>query len=180
MEPTMALDSLLCPDLLTIAERSAIAEVEATTNILRLVTRLTGMRFAGIAKFTESQWIACAVYDEIHMGIEEGEVLELETTLCNELRQNPQALIIPSISQSDRYAGRPVVKRYAIESYIGVPITLPDGQLFGALCLLDSKASAIEDPDLVETLGLFSRLIGCIVFSHHSTVNKAKSMIEHA
>ncbi|PHX40195.1 diguanylate cyclase, partial [Pseudomonas sp. NZIPFR-PS5] len=115
----MALDSLLCPDLLTIAERSAIAEVEATTNILRLVTRLTGMRFAGIAKFTDSEWVACAVYDEIHIGIQEGEVLELETTLCNELIANPKALIIPSISQSERYAGRPVVKQYAIESYIG-------------------------------------------------------------
>jgi GAF domain-containing protein len=180
MEPKMALDSLLCPDLLTIAERAAIAEVEATTSILRLVTRLTGMRFAGIAKFTDSEWIACAVYDEIHIGIQEGEVLELETTLCNELIENPKALIIPSISKSERYAGRPVVQRYAIESYIGVPITLPDGQLFGALCLLDSKASAVEDPDLVETLGLFSRLIGCIVFSHHATANGARSHAEHA
>jgi GAF domain-containing protein len=180
MEPTMALDSLLCPDLLTIAERSAIAEVEATTNILKLVTRLTGMRFAGIAKFTDSEWVACAVYDEIHIGIQEGEVLELETTLCNELIENPQALIIPSISRSERYAGRPVVKKYAIESYIGVPISLPDGQLFGALCLLDSKASSFDNPDLVETLGLFSRLIGCIVFSHHSTVNKVRTQVEHA
>lgn len=39
--------------LLSADERAAIAEIEATTNILKLVTRLTGMRFAGIAKFTD-------------------------------------------------------------------------------------------------------------------------------
>ncbi len=151
--------------LLTAEERSAIAEIEATTNVLRLVTRLTGMRFAGIAKFTEADWVACSVYDPSHIGMEDGDAFALETTLCSEFRRNPQALFVPEVSKNGRYANFPIVKQYAIESYAGVPIFLPDGRLFGALCALDSRLALFDDPDLAETLSLFARLVGCIFFA---------------
>ncbi|KPC58180.1 GAF-like protein domain protein [Pseudomonas amygdali pv. morsprunorum] len=56
--------------LITRAENSAIAEIEATVSTLQLVSRLTQMRFVSIAKFTESDWVACAVHDAVHFGIE--------------------------------------------------------------------------------------------------------------
>ncbi|MGZ0715181.1 GAF domain-containing protein [Pseudomonas palleroniana] len=147
-------------------ERAAIAEIEATTSILQLVTRLTSMRFAGIAKFTDLKWIVCSVYDTANMGIHVDDVLDLETTLCSEFCINPHALFIPQVSQDGRFCTRPVVKRYAIESYAGAPIFLPDGRLFGALCALDSRAMLFDDPNLSETLSLFARLIGCIFFAN--------------
>ncbi|WP_248731910.1 GAF domain-containing protein [Pseudomonas sp. MWU13-2517] len=156
-----ALHSVLSAD-----ERSTIAELESTSAILQLVTRLTGMRFAGIAKFTETDWIVCSVHDPTHLGIEIGNILELEITLCSELRRNPQALFIPTISGDSRYSERSVVKRYGLESYAGAPIFLPDGRLYGALCALDSRSMLFEDPDLEETLMLFAKLIGCIFFSN--------------
>ncbi|WP_268796427.1 GAF domain-containing protein [Pseudomonas huanghezhanensis] len=152
--------------LLTNHERSAIAEIEATTNILKLVTRLTNLRFAGIAKFTDVEWVTCSVYDTGLLGIEAGEALALETTLCSEFCIDPKALFISHISQHERYAARPVVKQYALESYAGVPIFLPNGQLYGALCALDSRPMVFDDPNLSETLELFARLIGCIFFAN--------------
>lgn len=155
--------------LLSADERAAIAEIEATTSILQLVTRLTGMRFAGIAKFTDLEWVVCSVHDPLHMGIHVDDILDLETTLCSEFCVDPQALFIPQISQNGRFATRPVVKQYAIESYAGAPIFLPDGRLFGALCALDSRAMLFDDPNLPETLSLFARLIGCIFFANLTT-----------
>ncbi|WP_353632512.1 GAF domain-containing protein [Pseudomonas canadensis] len=152
--------------LLSADERAAIAEIEATTSILQLVTRLTGMRFAGIAKFTDLEWVVCSVHDTGDMGIHVDDVLDLETTLCSEFCINPQTLFIPQISQNGRFAARPVVKQFAIESYAGAPIFLPDGRLFGALCALDSRAMLFEDSNLPETLNLFARLIGCIFFAN--------------
>lgn len=152
--------------LLSADERSAIAEIEATTNVLKLVTHLTKMRFAGIAKFTDSEWITCSVFDPGDLGIEAGIALALETTLCSEFCSNPEALFISEISKSERYSARWVVKQYELESYAGVPIFLPDGSLYGALCVLDTKAVAFEDPHLREALGLFARLIGCIFFTN--------------
>ncbi len=152
--------------LLSADERAAIAEIEATTSILQLVTRLTGMRFAGIAKFTDLEWVVCSVHDPMEMGINVDDVLTLETTLCSEFCINPQTLFIPQVSASGRFASRPVVKQFAIESYAGAPIFLPDGRLFGALCALDSQAMLFDDPNLPETLSLFARLIGCIFFAN--------------
>ncbi|AZF16420.1 GAF domain-containing protein [Pseudomonas sp. R3-18-08] len=152
--------------LLSADERAAIAEIEATTNILKLVTRLTGMRFAGIAKFTDLEWVVCSAYDPMQMGIHVDDVLDLETTLCSEFCVDPQALFVPQISLDGRFAARPVVKQYAIESYAGAPIFLPDGRLFGALCALDSRAMLFDDPNLPETLSLFARLIGCIFYAN--------------
>jgi len=152
--------------LLSADERAAIAEIEASTNILKLVTRLTGMRFAGIAKFTDLEWVVCSAYDPLQMGIHVDDVLDLETTLCSEFCINPQTLFVPQISVDGRFAIRPVVKKYAIESYAGAPIFLPDGRLFGALCALDSRAMLFDDPNLPETLSLFARLIGCIFYAN--------------
>lgn len=152
--------------LLSADERAAIAEIEASTNILKLVTRLTGMRFAGIAKFTDLEWVVCSAFDPLQMGIHVDDVLDLETTLCSEFCINPQTLFVPQISVDGRFASRPVVKKYAIESYAGAPIFLPDGRLFGALCALDSRAMLFDDPNLPETLSLFARLIGCIFYAN--------------
>ncbi|MDQ0740185.1 GAF domain-containing protein [Pseudomonas sp. W4I3] len=162
------MDSSVTPaqSLLSADERAAIAEIEATTNILKLVTRLTGMRFAGIAKFTDLEWVVCSAYDPMQMGIHVDDVLDLETTLCSEFCVDPQALFVPQISHDGRFASRPVVKQYAIESYAGAPIFLPDGRLFGALCALDSRATLFDDPNLPETLSLFARLIGCIFYAN--------------
>ncbi|WP_300634208.1 GAF domain-containing protein [Pseudomonas sp.] len=158
--------------LLSADERAAIAEIEASTNILKLVTRLTGMRFAGIAKFTDLEWVVCSAYDPLQMGIHVDDVLDLETTLCSEFCINPQTLFVPQISQDGRFASRPVVKQYAIESYAGAPIFLPDGRLFGALCALDSRAMLFDDPNLPETLSLFARLIGCIFYANLSPADQ--------
>lgn len=165
----MDTEKTLSQKLLSFEERAAIAEIEATTDILRLVTRLTRMRFAAIAKFNDKQWITCSVYDPSNLGIEAGSAFDLETTICSDFFVNPEALFIPQISQSPRHAIRPIVRRFDLESYVGLPIFLPDGRLFGALCVLDSEAISFEDPDLRETLAIFSKLIGCIFFANLTT-----------
>ncbi|MDV9030986.1 GAF domain-containing protein [Pseudomonas sp. RAC1] len=147
-------------------ERNAIAEIEATTSILRLVTRITRMKFAAIAKFNEDEWLTCSVHDPDDIGPDVGESVPIETTICDEFRTLPSALLIPSISEVKRFAQKPIVRQYNLESYAGVPIFLPDGRLYGALCALDITRTALDDPDLAETLTLFSRLIGCIFYNN--------------
>ncbi|NYS43030.1 GAF domain-containing protein, partial [Pseudomonas syringae pv. actinidiae] len=107
---------------LTSAELAVISEIEATSSLLRLVTRLTGLRFAAIAKVTESSWTACAVYDEIQFGLEAGHQLKLETTLCNELRQHRQPIVINELATDPVYAEHPIPKLYGFQSYFSLPI----------------------------------------------------------
>ncbi len=145
---------------LTDAEVAAIAEVEATSNILRLMTRLTSLRFAAIARVTDQRWIACAVHDEIQFGVTPGDELDVEATICKEIRQHHAAVVISKVSEDPRFVNHPVPKQYGFESYISLPIILADGAFFGTLCALDPLPARLDDPDLIQTLEIFARLIG--------------------
>ena len=72
----------------------AIAAIDAVPTILEVVCRTTGMGFAAIARVTEDSWIACAVRDEIAFGLEPGGELEVETTICDEIREHGEPVII--------------------------------------------------------------------------------------
>ncbi len=144
---------------LTAAEVAAIAQVESTSNILRLMTRMTSLRFAAIAKVTEAQWIACAVHDEVHFGIGAGDELALESTLCNEVRQHHQRIVFEHASADPKFANHPIPKQYGIESYVSIPIIKADGVFFGTLCAMDPQPMRFADPQLLETLGIFAQLI---------------------
>ncbi|MCK9817025.1 GAF domain-containing protein [Pseudomonas sp. MAFF 302046] len=151
--------SALGIDLLTAEEIATIAEIEATSDILTQVTRLTSLRFAAIAKVTEQRWIACAVHDELHFGLGPGDELMPEATLCNELRQHGKPIIIQHASAEPVFAQHPVPKMYGFESYISLPIVFSDGTFFGTLCALDPQPAKLHDPYLLETLQVFTRLI---------------------
>ncbi|WP_426139889.1 GAF domain-containing protein [Pseudomonas sp. DWP3-1-2] len=152
---------------LTDAEVAAIAEVEATSNILKLVTRLTSLRFAAIAKVTDQRWIACAVMDEINFGVEPGSELDLETTICNELRAHRTPVVISCASKDPVYSSHPLPKRYRFESYFSVPIILADGTFFGTLCGIDPLPAKLDDPDLLHTLVIFAKLIATTLDMHN-------------
>ena len=151
---------------LSAAEVAAIAEVESTSDILRLMTRLTHLRFAAIAKVTDQRWVACAVDDEIHFGVGPGDELAVEMTICNEVRQEHAAIVISCVKDDPRFKDHPLPKLYGFESYLSLPIMLSDGSFFGTLCGLDPLPAKLDDPDLIQTLEIFARLIGTTLDLH--------------
>ncbi|MGV6397245.1 GAF domain-containing protein [Pseudomonas caspiana] len=151
---------------LSAAESAAIAEVETTSHILQLMTRLTRLRFAAIAKVTDQRWVACAVDDEIHFGVGPGDELAIELTICNQVRQEHSAIVISSVSDNPRFKDHPLPKLYGFESYLSLPIVLCDGSVFGTLCGLDPLPAKLDDPDLIHTLEIFARLIGTTLDLH--------------
>src|SRR5215207_11013914 len=85
----------------------AVARIDAVPMILEVVCRTTGMGFAAVARVTEQRWIACAVRDEIQFGLQPGGELKIETTLCNEIRQSGEALVIDHVAEDKDFCGHP-------------------------------------------------------------------------
>ena len=77
-----------------IAVVTAVAAVDVVPKILQTICRLTGMGFAAVARVTQERWVACAVLDRIDFGLVSGGELPIETTICNEVRQSGQAVVI--------------------------------------------------------------------------------------
>ena len=141
------------------ADIAAVQRSEAVSRILEVVCRTTGMGFAAVARVTEDRWIACAVRDEIEFGLQPGGELNVATTLCNEIRQSGEAVVIEDVAQDQTYCGHPTPAMYGFQSYISMPILLANGALFGTLCALDPQPARVNTPETIGMFRLFAELI---------------------
>lgn len=141
---------------------SAVQSIAALPMILDVVCRTTGMGFAAIARVTEDRWIACGVLDRIDFGLEPGGELQVETTICQEVRQKREAVVIDHVAEDVVYCGHPTPRMYGFQSYISMPIVLPDETFFGTLCAIDPRPARASAPEVVGMFQLFAELI-----AHH-------------
>jgi signal transduction histidine kinase len=139
---------------------ATIARIDAVRQILEVVCRTTGLGFSAVARVTESRWIACAVRDEIDFGLEPGGELQVGTTICNEIRQSGEIVVIDHVAQDEAFCIHPTPLMYGFQSYISVPITLPDGRFFGTLCAIDPRPARLQTPEIIGMFKLFADLIG--------------------
>jgi signal transduction histidine kinase len=139
---------------------TAVNRIPAVPAILDIVCQTTGMGFAAVARVTEDRWIACGVRDDIAFGLQPGGELKVETTICHEIRQSGAAVIIDHVAEDQLYRDHPTPAMYGFQSYISVPITLPDGRFFGTLCAIDPRPARLKTPEVIATFELFAQLIG--------------------
>jgi signal transduction histidine kinase len=143
------------------ADIDAVSGMQAVPSMLEVICRTTGMGFAAIARVTEDKWVACAVRDEIKFGLVPGGELVLETTICHEIRQSQQAVVIDHVAKDEFYSCHATPAMYGFQSYISVPITLKNGDFFGTLCAIDPNPAHLSTP---ETLGMFKLFADLIAF----------------
>jgi signal transduction histidine kinase len=117
------------------------------------------MGFAAVARVTEERWIACSVKDDVAFGLKPGGELKIETTICHEIREHRQAVIIDNVAEDPLYARHHTPHMYGLQSYISMPIVLPDGRFFGTLCAIDSKPNKLNDPAVIGMFTLFAQMI---------------------
>jgi signal transduction histidine kinase len=136
-----------------------ISRIAAVTSILEVICRTTGMGFAAVARVTEEKWIACAVKDDIQFGLIPGGELELETTICNEIRHHRLPVVIDDVASDDLYCNHHTPAAYGFKSYISTPIMLKNGDFFGTLCAIDPKPAQLNNAATVSMFTLFADLI---------------------
>ncbi len=137
----------------------AVSDIPAVPTILDVVCRTTGMGFAAVARVTDDRWIACQVLDNIHFGLASGGELKVETTLCHEVRQNREVVVIDNVADDPIYADHHTPRIYGLKSYISMPIILPDGRFFGTLCAIHPEPADLNNPRVLGTFKLFAELI---------------------
>jgi signal transduction histidine kinase len=149
----------------TTRENNFSADIEAVNNIpiisqlLDVVCHTTGMGFAAVARVTEDRWITCTAKDNISFGIKKGDELKVETTICQEVRQNNKAVIIDHVKEDPEFCGHPTPALYGFQSYVSVPIVRKDGSFFGTLCAIDPKPAKVNTPEVIAMFKLFADLI---------------------
>ena len=127
--------------------------------ILDVVCRTTGLSFAAVARVTEDRWVACTVLDNIDFGLVPGGGLKVETTICNEIRQTHEAVIIDHVDDDEVFCGHPTPAMYGFQSYISMPIIRKDGSFFGTLCTIDPLPHRLKNAGTIGMFRLFAELI---------------------
>lgn len=153
---------------------SLVQRIPAVRAVLDAVCETTGMGFAVVARVTEDRWIACQVRDDIHFGIEAGDELVIETTICRDIRQSGRPVAIDEVATDTIYSQHPTPKLYGFQSYISVPLLLPDGSFFGTLCSVDTKPH-VNTLHAVGMFKLFAELIGLHLATHCRDAASAQS-----
>ena len=101
--------------------------ISAVPAILQVLSETTGLRFAAVARVTETNWTACAVFDRIEFGLKVGGELDVTTTLCSEIHASHQPIIISQVSADPDYCHHHTPQIYGFESYISVPVLRANG-----------------------------------------------------
>jgi len=141
------------------ADIAAVARISAVPTILKVLSETTGLRLSLVARVTEGSWTACAVLDRMDFGLSVGDNLDVATTLCAEVRDTREPVIIEHASAEPRYCTHPTPKLYGFESYISVPLYRPNGEYFGTVCALDANPAVLREPKTVAMFNLFAEMI---------------------
>jgi len=154
--------SVLAENAAAVRDVDLVAKLPMVASILEAVSRETGMRFATVARVSETRWTACAVYDTINFGLRAGQDLVLETTICNEIREHGHTVTFDHASTHPLYSRHPTPALYGFESYISVPIYRANGRFFGTLCAVDPEPRSIDEPT-IQAFEQFASALGEVI-----------------
>lgn len=129
---------------------------EAIQRVLAEVASLTGMGFVAVAQIAGTRWIACQILDQIDFGVSPGDELRVSTTICNDIRESGNAVVISDASSESQWNTHPAPSLYGFRSYASVPIILRDGSFYGTLCALDSQPRLLTAPGVIPALQAFA------------------------
>src|SRR5450631_1894357 len=90
----------------------AVGRLSAVPTLLRVLCDSTGMGFAAVARVTEATWTACAVIDDIEVGVRPGGQLDVHSTLCMDSRATKSPIVIECASIDPRYDAHPSPKLF--------------------------------------------------------------------
>ncbi len=137
-----------------------VARIDAVPTILDVVCRTTGMGFAAVARVTKERWIACSLLDQISFGLAPGGELQVQTTICDEVRSNGKPIIIEDVDQDPAFCSHSTPALYGFQSYISMPIVRESGDFWGTLCVIDPRPRKLKTPEVIGMVRLFAQLIG--------------------
>lgn len=131
--------------------------------ILDEVAASTGMGFVALARVTDTRWIACQVVDQIDFGMSPGEELRVSTTICNDIREHGNTVVIDDVAGNPKWLSHPAPALYGFKSYVSLPIVLTDGSFYGTLCAIDPEPRKLAGLGKVSMLKGFADRIASIL-----------------
>jgi len=132
-----------------LARLSLDGSSEAIERILSLARAALDMDVALLGAFDGDFVVEAVDGDNEWFDLEVGTRLPVEQTYCKRMTQGDLPHLIHDTAADERTADLPLTREAGIGAYIGAPIRLWDGTLYGTLCCLSRSAEpSLNDRDV--------------------------------
>ena len=134
---------------------------EAIERILALARGQLGMDVAFVSAIENGLELLKAVEgDADSFGLDGGTAIPLEESYCNRMIKGRLPNVVPDAQHDERVQDLAVTMSASIGAYIGVPVHLWDGRLYGTLCCLSHAAAPSLDERDVRFMHVLASVIG--------------------
>ncbi len=139
--------------------RSFSSAQEAMGEVLALLSSRLRMESVFVSRIdTDSSTFEIVAERGMPPGYGVGYHCPLGDTYCGLAVSSTQPTLVPDSRTDPAFASLPVTRAMDIGSYVGVPLRLSDGQLYGTLCALDPRARELGDRE-AEFIVVLGRLL---------------------
>lgn len=135
---------------------------EAANDILQLLHDRLGFGLWMVTRTESDNWIVLYSKDDKY-DVKNGDVFRWSDSFCSRMVKGLGPKIAPQSDKISSYVSAPIASQVKIESYIGMPLIMSNGDLFGTLCAIDDvpHSDAIQEEEyLIQTL---SKLLSTII-----------------
>ncbi|MCA1834217.1 MAG: sensor domain-containing diguanylate cyclase [Actinobacteria bacterium] len=130
--------------------------------VLTYLRQRVGFSLWVVTRTDGEDWIVLQSRDE-HYGIHPGDVFRWAESLCVRMAEGVGPHVAPRIREVPAYVTAEFARRFPIEAYIGVPLTLEDGSLFGTLCAFDPVPQPADVAVELPTVKMLARLLSSML-----------------
>ena len=139
-----------------------VSERRPVEQALRAARTQLGMELAHLSAFEDGRQVFRAVQGGSSFGLEEGDSVDLESTYCQRVVDGRLPNLVRDARAHPETKDLPATGDPGIGAYVGVPVVLSDGRIYGTLCCLDHAARpALDDRDLA-----FMHVIAAMIATH--------------
>lgn len=149
-EPRRHLDAVDPPTPAQVHDTSAPPAASAVAPILRAARERLGMDVAWLAEFHGGEHVFRAVDgDQSYFGVPVGEGIALEGSYCQRMVDGRIPNAVPDVRREPEVADLDVTRDARMGSYVGVPVRLRSGRLYGSLCCSSHRtAGELDERDV--------------------------------
>jgi hypothetical protein len=129
--------------------------------VLAIARDELGMDIAYLSEFVgPDQVIRHVVGDGSAFGLDPGTRVPLDGSYCRMVVAGEMSGVIADTAREPKVAGLPVTRTAGLGAYVGVPVRLEGGEVYGTLCCASSAAQPALDARETAFLRVLARVVG--------------------
>ena len=136
--------------------------IQAANAVLKYLREQSDLGLWSVSRVEGEDWILLKVDDEVY-DVGDNTVLKWRDSFCSRMVRGKGPMFDHDCKESSAYADAPIGRQLQIGAYVGIPLKLPDGRIFGTLCGIDPEPRAAFSETFKASIKLASELLSLIL-----------------